>query len=45
MPPLDPDPYENIPNRIMKKEIAHIGECTSITSNYTGEYLVTSGED
>jgi WD40 repeat protein len=29
----------------MKKEIAHVGECTSISSNYTGDLLVTSGED
>jgi hypothetical protein len=37
--------YDNIPNRIFKKEAAHAGECTSIDSNHNGELLATAGYD
>ena len=45
IPNIDEDKYDNIPNRILKKEVAHAGECTSIASNHNGEILATAGND
>ena len=42
---MDEELYDNIPNRIFKKEAAHAGECTSIASNHNGELLATAGND
>jgi len=37
--------YDNIPNRVFKKEAAHAGECTSVASNNSGDLLATAGYD